>query len=95
MLSGVLLALSWPVDGFPILIFIAFVPLLHLIFIKPPNNKLVLLGYIYLTFLIWNSATTWWLWNATAFGMFFATQRQALWRWVSADWCNDVFGKNL
>ena len=72
VLSGVLLALSWPVDGFPLLIFIAFVPLLHLIFIKPPNNKMALLGYIYLTFLIWNSATTWWLWNATAFGMFFA-----------------------
>ena len=72
VLSGVLLALSWPVDGFPILIFIAFVPLLHLIFIKPPNNKLALLGCVYLTFLIWNSATTWWLWNATAFGMFFA-----------------------
>jgi apolipoprotein N-acyltransferase len=72
VLSGFLLALSWPVNGFSILIFIAFVPLLHLTFIKPPKNKLLLLSLIYLTFLIWNGATTWWLWNATAFGMFFA-----------------------
>ena len=72
VLSGVLLALSWPVDGFPILIFIAFVPLLHLTFTKSSKSKFARLVFIYLTFLIWNGATTWWLWNATAFGMFFA-----------------------
>ena len=72
VLSGILLALSWPVDGFPVLIYIAFVPLLHLSFSKPPKNKLLLLGLIYFTFLIWNGATTWWLWNSTAFGMLFA-----------------------
>ena len=72
VLSGFLLALSWPVNGFSILIFIAFVPLLHLTFVRPPKSKLFLLSLIYLTFLIWNGTTTWWLWNATAFGMFFA-----------------------
>ncbi|MBU2557118.1 MAG: apolipoprotein N-acyltransferase [Bacteroidetes bacterium] len=70
--SGLLLSAAWPVNGFTPLIFIAFVPLF---FIQEDLGKaknkgkggllflLALLG-----FAIWNSLTTWWIWNSTPGG---------------------------
>ncbi|MDP3353854.1 MAG: apolipoprotein N-acyltransferase, partial [Flavobacteriaceae bacterium] len=76
VLSGLLLAISWPTYGFPLFLFIAFVPLLwveYQIRKSTTTKKLPkVFGYSYLTFLIWNSITTWWIWYATPFGMFFA-----------------------
>ncbi len=76
VLSGVLLAMSWPTYGFPLLLFFAFVPLLwveYQIRNSTETNKLrKVFAYSYLTFLIWNAITTWWIWYATPFGMFFA-----------------------
>ena len=76
LLSGILFVISWPVNGFPIFIFGAFVPL-FLIEKKfsdtlPSRRFLKLLGYNYLAFAIWNLGTTWWLVNASVFGMVFA-----------------------
>ncbi len=75
-LSGLLLGLSWPTYGFSLLLFIGFVPLL---FVEQNLRKnatkragLKLIGYSYITFLLFNAITTWWLWNSTVFGMFFA-----------------------
>lgn len=66
ILSGVLLALSFPTYGFPFLLFFAFVPLLlleHEISInKPKKSSLKILFYSYLTFLIWNAIVYHWLW---------------------------------
>jgi apolipoprotein N-acyltransferase len=74
--SGFLLAIAWPTYGFPLFLFIAFVPLLlaeHKIRtekVKRSKTKILFLSYI--TFLIFNVATTWWLYYATPFGMLFA-----------------------
>lgn len=81
ILSGLLFAFSWPTYGFPILIFFAFVPLLlaekRLREHQPKvKAKIFLLSYI--TFVSWNAATTWWLYYASGFGMFFAVLVNAL-----------------
>lgn len=71
ILSGLLIAASWPTKGFTPLIFIAFVPLLFLQdYIGDDNNNVKgnIFGLSFLTFLIWNSLTTWWVWNSTAAG---------------------------
>jgi len=82
ILSGLLLGLSWPTYGFALLLFIGFVPLLLIEydFRKKDIKKsgLKLFGLTFLTFLIFNAITTWWLWYATAFGMFFAFFENAL-----------------
>lgn len=76
LLSGILLALSWPTYGFPLLLFFAFVPLLfaeHTIRINQAHNrKLKVFGLSYLTFFIWNLVTTYWLYFSTPFGGIFA-----------------------
>lgn len=75
ILSGLLFAVSWPTYGFPIFIFIAFVPLLFVqknIVDRYSNTKWKVFGYAYLTFLIWNFITTGWLYYADLFGMLFA-----------------------
>ncbi|MBZ0242538.1 MAG: hypothetical protein K8F24_04925, partial [Bacteroidales bacterium] len=72
ILSGLLLSAAWPVRGFTPLIFIAFVPLF---FIqdelgKPQNKgkggRLFLMAL--LSFGIWNTLTTYWIWNSTPVG---------------------------
>lgn len=75
LLSGFLLAISWPTYGFPVFIFVAFVPLLFVeknIRTSYKNTKLKAFGLTYLTFLIWNLCTTSWLYYADVFGMLFA-----------------------
>lgn len=76
LLSGLLFVISWPIDGFPIFIFGAFVPLLwiekNLSDSQSSYRFLKLLGWNYLAFGIWNLGTTWWLINASVFGMIFA-----------------------
>lgn len=76
ILSGLLFVISWPVNGLSIVIFGAFVPLLwiekNLSDSRPPYRFLKLLGWSYLTFGLWNLGTTWWLINASVFGMIFA-----------------------
>lgn len=63
--SGLLFALSWPTYGFPFLLFFAFVPLLlveHEITVKKEKfSGWKVFGLSYLSFLIWNWATTQWL----------------------------------
>ena len=72
LLSGLLLALSWPRDGIAWLSFIAFVPLLVMEDIISSNRKeyhrFAVLVYSYPGFFLWNALTTWWIWNSTAVG---------------------------
>ena len=71
LLSGLLIAAAWMIDGLIPLIFIAFVPLIFLQdYIGDDSNddKGNIFGLSFLTFLVWNSLTTWWVWNSTAAG---------------------------
>ena len=62
VLSGILLAAAWPVSGLTPLVFVAFVPLLFL------EDKCYSFKISYITFLVWNALTTWWVWKTTAIG---------------------------
>ena len=74
--AGIALGFSWPINGLTFLIFISLIPLLYLEeSIRNDNLKIKSIrafGYSYLSFLIWNLITTWWLFNSTFFGMLFA-----------------------
>ncbi len=72
LLFGVLLGLSWPTSGFTPLLFVALVPLLWLIERTKNDGFWAFSSRVFLGFFVWNAIATWWLWNATAFGMFFA-----------------------
>lgn len=76
LLSGLLLAFGWPTYGFPVLLFIGFVPLLlveHRIRVSEIKwKKWSVFGYSYLSFVIWNFITTNWLQYADVFGASFA-----------------------
>jgi len=61
--SGLLLYAAWPVSPLTFLIFAAFVPLLWLE--DRPIKRLPFFGWTYLSMLIWNGATTWWVCNST------------------------------
>jgi len=81
LLSGLLLALSWPTYGYPQLLFIAFVPLLIVLFERKESGKksgLVVFVFSYITFFVWNIITTYWLYFSTPFGMWFAVLANAL-----------------
>jgi len=62
VLSGALLCLSWPaIGGFAPLLLIGLVPLLFVEeFIYKSKNGSIF-GYAFLSFLIWNALTTWWI----------------------------------
>jgi apolipoprotein N-acyltransferase len=88
--AAILLALSWPANGFPYLILVALVPLFYLE--DHFNEKRSLRGiwfYSYLALFIWNLLTTWWIWNSTAFGAIMAIVLNSLfmsWVWVLFSW---------
>ena len=68
LLTGILLALAWPTYGISLLVFVAWVPLLWVEYQlrsmgKASKGKVFLCSY--LSFLVWNTLTTWWLWNST------------------------------
>ena len=62
LLSGFLIAAAWPVNGLIPLAFVAFVPLLYL------QEKSYSFWISSITFLVWNTITTWWVWKTTAWG---------------------------
>ena len=74
IISGLLLAIGWPTYGFPVFLFIGFVPLLLAEYNlrNQKHSKRKVFGLAYLTFFIWNIIATWWIYNSTAAGMWFA-----------------------
>lgn len=66
VLGAVLLWLSWPDSSFTFLAFIAWVPLLMVE--DRAGNWKRFFGLSYIHMLVWNVATTWWVWNASAVG---------------------------
>ncbi|WP_378183646.1 apolipoprotein N-acyltransferase [Aquimarina sp. SS2-1] len=74
IISGILLAIGWPTYGFPLFLFFGFVPLLVTEYKirNKRHHKIKVFGLSFLTFFIWNMITTWWIYNSTPFGMWFA-----------------------
>jgi apolipoprotein N-acyltransferase len=76
ILSGVLLTLSWPVQGLSFLIFFSLIPLFfvenQIIEGSSKRKKLRWFALSYLGFFIWNVGTTWWIVNSSIFGVVFA-----------------------
>ncbi|MEQ9438315.1 MAG: apolipoprotein N-acyltransferase [Cyclobacteriaceae bacterium] len=80
--SGLLFWLGWPPFAFPFFLFFAIAPLLAIEnyctaerYRRPGR---VFFGYAYLTLLIWNLLTTWWVYNATLIGAIFMLLANAL-----------------
>ncbi len=81
ILSALLLWICWPAGGVTALVFISLVPVLLMEYYAthaPAGNKRSIFGYVYLTFLLWNIASTWWVCNATIGGGLFAIFCNAL-----------------
>jgi apolipoprotein N-acyltransferase len=76
LLSGLLFAVSWPAAGIPMLIFVAFVPLLivedHIFSNKDKFGRYTVLLYAWLTFAVFNILTTWWIVFASLPGVLMA-----------------------
>ena len=65
LISGGLLSAAWPTWGVAALAFVGFVPLLLLEDRIAQGEKGRLFWLSFLAFFVWNTATTWWVWNAT------------------------------
>ena len=81
LISGLLLGFSWPTYGSSILIFISLIPLF---FLEKSIRKDIykyknirFFAYTFFSIIIWNIITTWWLINASVFGMIFAINHNA------------------
>jgi len=76
LISGILLACSWPVFGFTPLIFISLIPILYVEEVISKDNlgkkNIRLFFYSYVAFLTWNILTTWWIVYTTLPGAIFA-----------------------
>ncbi len=77
ILSGCLLALSWPeIGNFSWIIFLALVPLLvvenNIRNSSRKKKSLKIFSHAYLTFFLFNVITTWWIWFASEGGMVMA-----------------------
>lgn len=68
-LSAVLFTIGWPVNGFPAFLFVAMVPLFiieqHIAENRDNFSKFSVFFYTFPAFLLWNAATSWWIWNST------------------------------
>ena len=81
ILSGLLMAISFPYTGsLTLLIFVSWVPLLlvdrEISLRNYRSSKLFLHAYI--TFLIYNIGTTWWIWFASPGGVIMAVTLNSL-----------------
>ncbi|WBL24845.1 apolipoprotein N-acyltransferase [Zunongwangia sp. HGR-M22] len=82
ILSGLLLAFGWPTNGFPLLLFLGFTPLLLAEFnirnSEAKFKKWKIFGVAYISFFIWNIITTYWIYFSTPFGGAFAILANSL-----------------
>ncbi|MGD0709745.1 MAG: apolipoprotein N-acyltransferase [Bacteroidales bacterium] len=82
LLSGLLLSFGWPARGFPILLFFGFIPLLFIEDYIYQNKKLFsrlsFFCYTYISMLLWNILTTYWIYYSTTVGAILAITLNAL-----------------
>jgi len=75
VLSGLLMGISWPETGnLAPLFFVALIPLFYVEYHLYQNKakSSAVFGYAYLTFLVFNTFSTWWIWYASEAGMVMA-----------------------
>ena len=76
ILSGLLMGMAWPINGFAPLIFISWIPLLMIDTFIRRNKSIFSRGaivlYSYVSFLIFNLYTTWWVAYSTIEGAILA-----------------------
>lgn len=65
-ISGILLFAAWPLSPLTFFIFFGFVPLLLLSDYVTKAKRFF--GHAFVAMLIFNTATTWWIWNSTDVG---------------------------
>lgn len=72
LLGGLIIALGWPLRGFPILLFLGFIPFLfvedYLIKHKDRYNRFSIFFIVYPGFFLLNLLTNYWIWNSTLSG---------------------------
>lgn len=82
LLSGLLLSLSWPARGIPLLIFVALVPLLlaeeHIFRNREKYHRYSVLLFAWLAFALFNGLTTWWIVFASVPGVLMAVLLNSL-----------------
>jgi apolipoprotein N-acyltransferase len=82
LLSSILLIAGWPANGFPLLLFVGFVPILFIedyIFNNPDRfNRFSFFGYAYLAMFIFNLFTTYWIYYSTLVGVVLAVLLNSL-----------------
>lgn len=102
ILSGAIFSLAWPAAGFPLLLFVAFIPLFYAediivqSFPKSAASKIWALSYI--AFLTWNIATTWWVYLSSVEGGYMAMGCNSLfmsWVYYFAFLAKRKFGKRI
>lgn len=73
LMSGVILVIGWPANGFPLLLFTGFVPLLfvedYIFNNKERFNGFSFFGYSYIAMFIFNLFTTYWIYYSTFVGV--------------------------
>ena len=99
ILSGLLMGISWPATGnLAPLFFIALIPLLYVEYTISQNpNKFKsrhLFLNAYLAFIVFNTYTTWWIWNADEVGMILAEVLYSLFMAITFFWFHN-FKKRL
>jgi apolipoprotein N-acyltransferase len=67
--TGVLLWLGWPPSGVPVMLLFAWVPLLWAERLVLSHGRFLLLCF--LSMLLWNTGSTWWVWYASPGGSIF------------------------
>jgi apolipoprotein N-acyltransferase len=76
LISGLLLSFGWPARGFPVLLFGGFVPLLFIEDYIYRNKKLFsrlsFFFYAFISMMLWNILTTYWIYYSTAVGVILA-----------------------
>jgi apolipoprotein N-acyltransferase len=93
VLAGILLFAAWPVTNLTFIVFFAWLPLLFV-----ADKAKGIFWYSFITLLIWNALTTWWIWNSTDVGSIAAIIANSLLMcipWKGYFNFKKKFGKNI
>ncbi len=96
--SGLLLTPAWFEWGHGLILLVALIPLLFIEDYLSENKTVYRSGtfflYSSLAFLVWNTATTWWIFNATAVGVVLAIFINTL-MWSIVMWLSHVVKRRM
>ena len=96
ILTGVLLYGAWPESPLTPLIFVAFIPLLWVD--RQGIRRARFFGWTYVSMLLWNAGSTWWIWNAIAPGAVAAIMANSLLMcvpWLAFHWVRKRMGNDF